>query len=66
MYASQGVQVFSSFRGPETDFRDAQGYHRASGLPRFINIFYNAIITVYEVEHQETVNTKIGVGTNWF
>ena len=53
------MQVFSSVPGPKTDFRDAQGYQRAGRLPGFINIFQNTNITVYELEHQKTVNTKL-------
>ena len=29
-------------------------------------IFQNTIITVYEVESQKTVTTKLGKRTNWF
>ena len=58
MYASQ--KVFSTLRRPETHFRHAQGHQRAGTLTGFINIFQSTIITVYEVEHQKTVNTKLG------
>ena len=53
-------KVFSSLRGPETHFRHAQGHQRAGALTDSINIFQSTIITVFEVEHQKTVNTKIG------
>ena len=63
MNASQKVQGFSSLRRPETHFRHAQGHQRASALTGSINIFQSTIITVYEVEHQKTVNTKLGKQT---
>ena len=63
MYASQKVQVISSLRRPETHFRPAQGHQQASALTGSINIIQNTIITVYEVESQKTVNTKIGKRT---
>ena len=59
MYASQKVQVFSSLSGPETQFRHAQCHQRAAALTGSINIIQNTIITVYEVESQKTVNTKL-------
>ena len=59
-------KVFSSLRRPETHFRHAQGHQRASALIGFINIFQSTTITVYEVEHQKTVNTKLGKLTIWF
>ena len=59
-------KVFSSLRRPETHFRHAQGHQRASALSGSINISESTIITVYEVEHQKTVNTKLGKQTIWF
>ena len=59
MYASQKVQVFSSLRKPETQFRHAQGHQQAGALTGSINIILNTMITVYEVESQKTVNTKL-------
>ena len=59
-------KVFSSLRRPETRFRHAQGHQRAGALTVSINIFQSTIITVYEVEHQKTVNTKLGKQTIWF
>ena len=59
MYASQKVKVFSSLSRPETHFRHAQRHHRAGALTGSINIIENTIITVYEVESQKTVNTKL-------
>ena len=56
MYASQKVQVLSSLRRPETNFGHAQGHQRASATTGTINIIQNTIITLYEVESQETVN----------
>ena len=59
-------KVFSSPRRPETHFRRVHGHQRASVLTRSINIFQSKIITVYEVEHEKTVNTKIGKEIIWF
>ena len=53
-------KVFSSLHRPETHFRHAQGHQRAGALTDSINIFQSTIITVYEVEHQKTVSTKLG------
>ena len=63
MNASQNVQGFSSLRRPETHFRHAQGHQRAGAWTGSTNIFQSTIITVYEVEHQKTVNTKLGKQT---
>ena len=52
-------KFFLLFR-PETDFRHAQGYQRAGALTGSIKSFQSTVITVYEVEHQKTVNTKLG------
>ena len=62
----KNLKVFSSLRGPDTDFRQAQGHQRASALTGSINIFQSTVITVYEVEHQQTYNTKLGKQTIWF
>ena len=59
-------KAFSTLRRPETHFRDAQGHQRASALTGVINIIQSTTITVYEVEHQKTVNTKLGKQTIWF
>ena len=59
-------KVFSSLRRPETHFRHAQGHQRAGALTGSINIIQSTIITLYEVEHQKTVNTKLGKQTIWF
>ena len=37
-----------------------------SALTGSINIIQNTIITVYEVEHQKAVDTKLGKQTIWF
>ena len=65
MYASQKVQGFSSLRRTETHFRHAQGHQQASALTGSIYIIQNTIITAYEVEHQKTINTKLGKQTTW-
>ena len=54
------LKVFSDLRRPETQFRHAQCHQGADALTDSFNIFQSTIITVYEVEHQKTVNTKIG------
>ena len=54
------LKVFSSLRRPETHFKHAQGHTRASALTGSLNIFQRTTITVYEVEHQKTVTTKLG------
>ena len=59
-------KVFSSLRRPETHVRHAQGHPRTGALTGSINIFQSTISTVYEVEHQKTVNTKLGKQTIWF
>ena len=59
-------KVFSSLRRPETHFRHAQGHQRAGALTGSITIFQSTTITVYEVEYQKTVNTKLGKQTIWF
>ena len=59
-------KVFSSLRRPEIHFRCAQGHQRAGALTSSINIFQSTISTVYKVEHQKTVNTKLGKRTFWF
>ena len=58
MYASQ--KFFSTLRRPETHFRHAQGHQRAGAVTGSINNFQSTIKTVYELEHQKTVNTKLG------
>ena len=64
MYASQKLEVFPSVLRPETHYWHAQGHERARALTGSISIFQSTIITVYEVEHQNTVNTKLGKQTN--
>ena len=59
-------RVFSSLRRPEKHFRHAQGHQRAGALTGSINIIQSTTITVYQVEHQKTVNTKLGKQTIWF
>ena len=66
MCSSQKVQVFSSLRRPEAQFRLAQGHHQAGAITGSINNIQNTSITVYEVESHKTVNTKFWERTNWF
>ena len=65
MYATQKVQIFSSLRQPETQFRCLQRHHWASALTGSTNVIQNTIITVYEVESQKSLNTKLWKRTNW-
>ena len=60
------IKNLSSLRRPETHFRHAQGHQRAGALTGSINIFQSTTVTVYEVEYQKTVNTKLGKQTIWF
>ena len=66
MYATQKFKVYSSLRRPEPHFRHAQGHQRACALTGSIKVFQSTIITVYEVVHQKTVNTKLGKQTVYF
>ena len=66
MYASQKFQGFSTFRGPETHIRYAQGHQRESALTGSINNMQNTNITVTGAEHQKTVDTKFGKQTICF
>ena len=59
-------KVFSNLRRPETHLRHAQGHQRAAALTASINIFQSTTVTVYDVEYQKTVNTKLGKQTIWF
>ena len=58
-------KVFSSLRRPETHLRHAQGHQRAGASTGSNNIIQNTVNTVYEVEHQKTVNTKLGKQIFW-
>ena len=60
------LKVFFRLRRPETHFMQAHGLQRASALTGFIKIFQSTTITVYEVKHQKTVNTKLGKQIIWF
>ena len=51
--------VFSRLRRPETHLRHAQRHQRAGALTGSINIFQRTNITVYKVESQKTVSTKL-------
>ena len=59
MYASRKLQIFPSLRRPAKHFRHAQGHQRASAITGANNIIQNTNITVYQVESQKTVNTKL-------
>ena len=59
--------AFSSLRRPDTHFRHVQGHHWAGALTGSINIIQKTIFTVYyDVEHQKTINTKLGKQNIWF
>ena len=64
--SQKNVLVFSSYPMPKTHFKHAQGHQRAGTLTSSINTTQNTIFIVYEVENQETVNTKLGKRTYWF
>ena len=55
-YSSPTRNTFQARAGPPT----------SRCINRLHNIFQSTIITVYEVEHQMTVNTKLGKQTIWF
>ena len=59
-------KLFFSLRRPETHFRHAHGHQRASAITGSMNNIPNTNITVYKVESQKTVNTKLWKRTNWF
>ena len=59
------LKVFSSVRRRETNFKHAQGYQWAGAFTGSFNFFQSTIITVYEVEHQKTVNTILAEQTIW-
>ena len=63
MSASQKFKVFSSPRRPKTQFRHTQGHQSAYTLTGSINIFQSTLIAVYELEHQKTINPKLGKQT---
>ena len=58
-------KVFTGLRRPETHFRHAQGHERTCAITGSTRIFQSTIITVYEVLHQKTVNTKLGKQIIW-
>ena len=62
----KNFKVFPSLRRPGTPFRHGQGHHRTGAVTGSISIFQSTIITVYQVEHPRTVNTKIGKQTSSF
>ena len=59
-------EVFSSLRKSEIHLRRAQGHRRAGALAGSITVFQGTTTSVYEVEPQKTVNTKLGKQTIWF
>ena len=63
---SKKSRFFSPLQRPETHFGHAHGHQLENLLTASINIFQSRIITVHEVEHQKTVNTKPGKQTIWF
>ena len=59
-------KVLSNAHRPKTHCRHAQVHQWANALTGSINIFQSTVIIVYEVEHQKTVNKKLGKQTIWF
>ena len=60
------LKLFYSVRRPEAKFKHAQGHQRAGALTFSVNLFQSPNITVYEVEHQKTLNTNFAKRTKWF
>ena len=58
MNATQNVQVLSSFRQPQTNFRQQRGHRRAVAVKSSIIIFERTTIAVNGVEYQQTVNVR--------
>ena len=56
MYESQKLQVYSSFRRSETQFRHQQGQLRAGAILGSIILFQRPFISVNGVEHEKKVN----------
>ena len=63
---SKKSRSFSLLQRPETHFGHAHGHQPANLITASINIFQSTIVTLHEVEHQKTVNTKLGKQTIWF
>ena len=62
----ENLKIFSRLRRPQTYVRHAQSHQRAGASTGSINIIQNTAITVYEIELQKTINTKLGKQTTWF
>ena len=60
------IKFLSSHRRPETHFRGVQSHPQAVATTGSLNIFQSTFFTVYEVEHQKTITTKLGKQTIWF
>ena len=59
MIAFQKNEALPTIRRPQTHFKHAQGHQRPSVLTGSINIVQNTNFTVYEVESQKAVYTKL-------
>ena len=59
----ENLKFFSRPRSPQTYVRHAQSHQRAGASTGSITIIQNTVISVYDVEHQRTVNTKLGKQT---
>ena len=56
MNATQNVQVLSSFRQPQKNFRQKRGHRQAVAVKSSIIIFERTSIAVNGVECQQTIN----------
>ena len=66
MYAPQKFQGFFQSSQARNTFQTREGNQRPGALTGSISNFKSTIITVYEVVHQKTDNTKLGKHTIWF
>jgi len=62
----KNFKFLSGLRRPETHIRRVEGHQQASASTGSNINIQNTFITVNEVEHQKTVNTKLGNWTVWF
>ena len=59
-------KCLSSLHWPQTHVRNAQGHQRAVASTWSFDTIQTTIITVYDVESQKTVNTRLGKRNIWF
>ena len=66
MYAPQKFQGFFQSSQARNTIQAREGNQKPGALTGSLSIFQSKIITVYEVVHQKTYNTKLGKHTLWF